>query len=130
MKRVELKENPDRMEEGQLVIRILHPDRISAKKYFDIKRSILGLPYTTWEGVKTYDESEISTYVYFHEIKKVRKGVCRILGDYKGDNPMWNMDWLPVGLRTFPEVDDTDAYLDCTPQSDNDMEIVYQSRDE
>ena len=130
MKRVELKENPDRMEEGQLVIGILRPKDISAKDYFDVVRVILDLPDTTRDGVKTYAEDEISTYVYFHEIKKVRKGVCRVLGDYKGDNPMWNMDWLPVSLRTFPEADDTDAYLDCTPQSDNDMEIVYHSRDE
>lgn len=130
MKRVELKESPDRMEEGQLVIRILRPKDISAKDYFDVVRVILDLPDTTRDGVKTYAEDEISTYVYFHEIEKVRKGVCRILGDYRGDNPMWNMDWLPVGLRTFLEVDDTDAYLDCTPQSDNDMEIVHHSRDE
>lgn len=130
MKRVELKENPDRMEEGQLVIRILRPKDISAKDYFDVVRVILDLPDTTRDGVKTYAEDEISTYVYFHEIEKVRKGVRRILGDYRESNPMWNMDWLPVGLRTFSEVDDTDAYLDCTPQSDNDMEIVHHSREE
>ena len=133
MKRMELKENPDRMEEGQAVIRILRPKDISVKDYFDVVRVILDLPNTTRSGVKTYAEDEISTYVYFHEIKKVRKGVCRILGDYRGDNPMWNMDWLPEGLRTFPDIDDTDAYLaylDCTPQSDNDMEIVYYSEEE
>lgn len=132
MKRVELKKNPDRMEEGQLVIGILRPKDISAKDYFDVVRVILDLPDTTRDGVKTYAEDEISTYVYFHEIKKVRKGVCRVLGDYRGDNPMWNMVWLPVSLRAFPEVDDTDAYmayLDCTPQSDNDMEIVYHSEE-
>ena len=128
--RKNLSVNPDRMEEGQAVIRILRPKDISAKDYFDVVRVILDLPDTTRDGVETYAEGEISTYIYFHEIEKVRKGVRRILGDYKGDNPIWNMDWLPVGLRTFPEVDDTDAYLDCTPQSDNDMEMVYHSMEE
>lgn len=127
--RKNLSEYPDRMEEGQAVIRILRPKDISAKDYFDVVRVILNLPYTTREGVKTDTEEGITTYIYFHEIEKVRKGVSRILGDYKGDEPMWNMDWLPVKLRAFPEVDDTDAYLDCTPQSDNDMEIVYHSRE-
>lgn len=125
MKRVELKENPDRMEEGQLVIRILHPDRISAKKYFDIKRSILGLPYTTWEGVKTYDESEISTYVYFHEIKKVRSGVRKVMGEGT-ENKEWSMEWRPTDPLIF-DIPWTgfNTYLDCIPNPMGRMEIVY-----
>lgn len=57
--------NPDRMEEGQAVIRILRPKDISAKDYFDVVRVILDLPDTTRDGVKTYAEDEISTYIYF-----------------------------------------------------------------
>lgn len=112
------------------VIRILRPKDISAKDYFDVVWVILDLPYKARDEVMTHAEDEISTYIHFHEIKKVRKGVCRVLGDYRGDNPKWNMDWLPEEPSAFPEVDDTDAYLDCTPQSDNDMEIVYQNREE
>lgn len=129
MKRVELKENPDRMEEGQLVIRILHPDRISAKKYFDIKRSILGLPYTTWEGVKTYDESEISTYVYFHEIKKVRSGVRKVMGEGT-ENMEWSMEWRPIDPLIF-DIPWTgfNTYLDCIPNPMGRMEIVYDGKE-